>query len=118
MARQRKPDNETPEQARIRRMLEAVANNSDRSEKTSWNRKLDNMVKLVAKLTPIEDQIAELEAQKIPILDEVQALRNVMVNECIHPLDHLVYHDDHILCKFCNKRISVPREFADDAGEA
>lgn len=113
MARQRKPENETPEQARVRQMLESIANNSDRSEKTSWNRKMDNMVKLISKLSPIEDQIAELEAQKWPILDEVQELRNLMVKECIHPYDHLVYHDNHVRCKFCNKNISVPREFQD-----
>ena len=113
MARQRKPKDETPEQARIRQMLESIANNSDRSEKTSWNRKMDNMVKLLGRLQPLEDQIAELEAQKIPILDEVQALRQLMVKECIHPYDHLTYFEDHVVCKFCNRKISVPREFAD-----
>ena len=113
MARQRKPDNETPEQARIRQMLESIANNSDRSEKTSWNRKMDNMIKLLTKLGPLEDKIAALEAQKMPIIDEVQELRRLMVKECIHPFDQLVYHENHVLCKFCNRKISVPKEFAD-----
>ena len=112
MARQRKPENETPEQAHVRQMLESVANNADRSEKTSWNRKMDNMVKLLAQLTPLADQILELEAQKLPILDEIQKLRLVMVNECIHPYDHLTFFEDHITCKFCNKRLSVPKEFS------
>ena len=44
MARQRKPENETIGEARVRQLLESVANNADRSEKTSWNRKMDNMV--------------------------------------------------------------------------
>lgn len=113
MARQRKPENETVEEARVRQMLESIANNSDRSEKTSWNRKLDNMVKLIARLAPLEDQIAELEALKTPMIDDVQALRQVMVNECIHPYDHLTYFENHVNCKFCNRKISVPREFAD-----
>lgn len=118
MARQRKPENETEEQARIRQMLESIANNSDRSEKTSWNRKMDNMIKLISRLTPIEDQIAELEAQKLPILDDVQSLRHLMVKECIHPYDHLVYHENHVRCKFCNRKISVPAEFSDGSEEA
>ena len=113
MARQRKPENETVEQARTRQMLESIANNSDRSEKTSWNRKMDNMVKLISRLSPVEDQIAELEAKKIPILDDVQALRQVMVKECIHPYDHLTYFDNHVTCKFCTRKISIPREFVD-----
>jgi hypothetical protein len=113
MARQRKPENETLEQARVRQMLESIANNSDRSEKTSWNRKMDNMVKLLSRLTPIEDQMAELEAQRVPIIDDIQDLRQLMVKECIHPFDHLVYHDNHVKCKFCERNISVPKEFVD-----
>ena len=113
MARQRKPENETVEQARERQMLESIANKSNRSEKTSWNRKMDNMVKLISRLSPLEDQIAELEAQKMPIIDDVQSLRQEMTKECIHPYDHLTYFNDHVNCKFCNRKISVPREFAD-----
>ena len=110
MARQRKPDNETPEQTQIRQILESVANKSNRSEKTSWNRKMDNMITLISKLRPLEDQILEIEQQKLPILDQVQELRQIMVKECIHPFDHLVYFNNHILCKFCNRNLSVPKQ--------
>ncbi len=113
MARQRKPENETPEQARERQLLESIANNADRSEKTSWNRKLDNMVKLLAKLRPIENKILDLTEQKYPILDQVQALRLIMVKECVHPYDHLTFFDNHVQCKFCDRRISVPKDFVD-----
>lgn len=114
MARQRKPENETPEQARVRQLLETIANNSDRSEKTSWNRKMDNMIKLIAKLRPIEEQILDLESRKLPIIDEVQELRQLMIKECVHPYDHLTYFEDHIKCKFCERNISVPRDFLSD----
>ncbi len=108
MARNKKPENETPEEARIRRMLESVANNSTRSEKTSWNRKMDNMVKFIAELRPIEQQILELMAQKTPILDKIAELRLTMVKECIHPIEQLVYKEDHIECKFCGRKIQTP----------
>ena len=114
MARQRKPENETPEQARVRQLLETIANNSDRSEKTSWNRKMDNMIKLIAKLRPIEEQILDLESRKLPIIDEVQELRQLMIKECVHPYDHLTYFEDHMKCKFCERNISVPRDFLSD----
>jgi len=107
MARRTKPENETPDQENTRRRFEAIANNADRSAKTSWNRKMDNMVALLAKLRPIEDQIIELQNQKMPIFDEVQQLREVMVNECVHPYQHLVEHEDgSVLCKFCNRKIN------------
>lgn len=113
MARQRKPDNETSEESRVRQMLEAIANNADRSEKTSWNRKMDNMIKLIAKLRPLEEKILELEALKIPTLDQIHELRSVMVKECVHPFDHLTYFENYVRCKFCDRRISVPRDFVD-----
>jgi len=108
MARRPKPENETPEQELERRTFEAVANHSDRSEKTSWNRKMDNMVSLLAKLRPIEEKIIDLQGEKMPIFDEVQQLREVMVTECIHPYQHLVLLDDGVVeCKFCNRKITV-----------
>lgn len=111
MARQRKPENETVEESRVRQLLESIANNADRSEKTSWNRKLDNMVKLIAKMRPIEEEILKLTEQKLPVFDEIQELRLIMVKECVHPFDHLTYFEDHVRCKFCDRRISVPKEF-------
>ena len=41
MARQRKAEDETTEQAEIRRLCEKVANTANRSDKVSWNRKLE-----------------------------------------------------------------------------
>ena len=82
MARHKKPDDETVEQAEVRRILETIADNATRGEKVSWDRKMDNMVRLLAKLRPIEDKIVDLLAEKAPLLDEVQALRKEMVKEC------------------------------------
>ena len=50
MARRKKPENETTEQTRARRTLESIADNATRSEKVSWDRKMDNMVTLLSKL--------------------------------------------------------------------
>lgn len=112
MARKKKPERETEEQAKERRILETVSNASNRSEKTSWNRKMDNMVKLLARLRPIEERILQIiQEEKQPVLDEVEALRQMMVKECVHPYEHLVLKEDHVLCKFCDKRISIPGGF-------
>lgn len=108
MARRKKPENETAHEKEQRQLFESIANNANRSEKTSWNRKLENMVKLIAKLRPIERQLIALMEQKLPILDDIQALRQTMVKECVHPYEYLVQTDDGVLCKFCNKRIAIP----------
>ena len=109
MARKKKPLNETELEAEVRRELEQVANVASRSEKTSWNRKMNNMVKLLALLQPIEDKILELSAQKEPIFDEIQILRATMIKECIHPFEYLIRKEQHIECKFCGKKIGIKR---------
>lgn len=107
MARRKKPEGETPEQAKHRQLLEHIANFSTRSEKTSWHRKFDNLVKIVAKLEAYEERIFAIMAERQPILDELQELRRVMVHECVHPFEHLAITDEHIECKFCNRRFVV-----------
>lgn len=107
MARRKKPEGETPDQTKVRRLLESIADNATRSEKVAWDRKMNNMVTLLAKLRPIEDQILDLTAQKTPIIDEISALRHDMVRECTHPYTHLTIKDDVVLCKFCNRKFNV-----------
>jgi predicted nucleic acid-binding Zn-ribbon protein len=108
VARRKKPENETEEQAKERLLFEQISNHADRSEKTAWKRKLDNMEKLIEKLRPIEEKILDIiRDEKQPILDEIQALRQEMVKECVHPFEHLVQKDGHVECKFCNKRINA-----------
>lgn len=109
MPRRKKPQNETEKEAQIRRELESVANVASRSEKTSWNRKMNNMVKLLTYLEPIQDQLLQLHAQEMDILDEINILRAVMVKECVHPYDHLLHEGDYIKCKFCEKKLGLSK---------
>lgn len=110
MARRKKPEGETPEQARHRRIYESVCDHATRSEKVSWHRQMDNMVSLLAKLRPIEDKIIKLQAEKIPIMDDVAMLRARMVRDCVHPYEQLVLKEQHIQCKFCDKHFRIPTE--------
>ena len=110
MARRKRPANETEEEARIRKIFEDISNHATRGEKASWRRKMASMEKHLALLSPIEDQILELQAQKESIFDDIQVIRATMVNECIHPYDYLIYKEDHVVCKFCNKQVSIPND--------
>lgn len=91
--------------------LDEVANHANRREKISWERKMQNMQKLIEKLEPIDAQIQELMAEKDPILQDIIELRKLMVTQCIHPRDSLVeveHEDMHLAsCKFCNKKIRM-----------
>lgn len=111
MSRRKKPEDETTEESKHRHLLEHIANFSSRSEKTSWNRKMDNMVKLLSKLPDIEDKIFEImKNEKQPVLDEISELRRSMVFECIHPFEQLALHETHVVCKFCNRSFGIPNE--------
>lgn len=115
MARRKAPENETDKEQVERHLKEAIFNASDRSEKTSWNRKMDKMVSLMSQLRPIEEEIVELQAKKIPIFDEIQQLRLTMIKECVHPYEYLTIRDDHAMCKFCDKKIRLPDVDTKDA---
>jgi predicted nucleic acid-binding Zn-ribbon protein len=109
MARRKKPENETPEEAKLRLQLESIANHANRSEKTAWKRKLNNMEGLIEKLHPIEEEILKiLSEKKQPLLDEIAELRALMVKDCIHPYEHLIMKEDGFVeCKFCGKKLKV-----------
>lgn len=109
MARRKKPKNETEEQIEQRLLMERISNVANRSEKTAWKRKLNNMEKLLDELRPIEEKIITIIAEeKQPMLDKIAELRTIMVNDCVHPYEHLCVKDVYVECKFCNKKLKVP----------
>jgi hypothetical protein len=81
-----------------------------------WYRKLKNLQALVADANTIEQQILELQEQKMPIYDEIAQLRSTMVDECCHPLEFLLEQDNWeengityklVKCKFCERTLSI-----------
>jgi hypothetical protein len=120
MPRMRKPENESEDEAKVRRVLEQVANHASRPEKTSWQRKRDNMESMVRQLRPLEDKILEIYASMQPIKDDIEGLRYEMVKDCIHPFDLLKYKPDedgnfYVECKFCESKMR-PAIFVEDDG--
>jgi hypothetical protein len=92
------------------RDLKNVANIKDKNEKLSWTRRQKKIEEMVTEMQPISDQILELMAQRQEIIDKIQTLRKQMVKECIHPKNSLVHKQTYIECKFCNAKLSIPRE--------
>lgn len=110
MARRKKPESETKEQERCRKIKLQISDAYTRSEKTSWNRKMDNMNVMYERIRTIENLILDLQVQKMPLFDQLQQLREQMVQECIHPYDQLEVYPTHVECKFCGRKISLPKE--------
>jgi hypothetical protein len=92
------------------RDLKNVANIKDKNEKLSWTRRQKKIEEMVIEMQPIEDQILVLTTQRQEVLDKIQVLRKQMVKECIHPKNSLVHKETYIECKFCNAKLSIPRE--------
>jgi len=106
--RMKKPENESPEDAKIRQQKEFIANTSTRSEKTAWNRKYNNITKLIdGELSAIEDEYLVLFFKREKALDKVAKLRSAMVDECVHPFDQLIHKTTFVECKFCNRKIGI-----------
>lgn len=114
MARRRVPENETVEQATVRKNLQLVADHAPRGEKVSFERKMVRLQGLVEQVRPIEDQISDLLVQKAPLIDQIAELRAEMVHECIHPFASLVDRGTHIHCSFCDRKLIPTKYVAQD----
>lgn len=90
--------------------LKNVSSIPDKNEKLSWTRRQKRIEQMVEDLTPIVDEILALTAKRNEVLDKIQEIRKQMVKECIHPKNSLVHNGNNITCKFCNAKLSIPRE--------
>lgn len=92
------------------RDIKAVTNTKDKNEKLSWTRRQKSMEKIIEEdINPLSEKIMELESARLVLYDKIMAAREQMVKECIHPKGSLLHMDTHILCKFCNRKLSIPR---------
>ena len=87
--------------------LEAVSKDADKNMRLAWRRKEKKMEELLENLEPLNQESLDLMSRKQPILDEITELRTKMVHECVHPTKLLVHKGTHIMCKFCNKKLSI-----------
>lgn len=92
------------------KMKNQVCELADRSDKTSWNRKLKNITKLINEVQELEEEIQKIHEKKIPLLDKIAEYRAEMVDTCIHPEEYLTVHEGSVKCKFCEKTIKVIKQ--------
>lgn len=97
----------TPELAA--KHIAAVSAYHGKNAKLTWNRKIKKMAGLIEQVGVYEQRILDITLEKQPTLDEIAILRAEMVKECIHPKNHVVHAGTYLVCKFCDKNISIPR---------
>lgn len=102
----------TPET--MEKQLEAISKHADKNERLSWIRKKKKLEELVDLLIPFEERIFAIILEKQPIVDEIAELRSEMVKVCIHPKTTLAHFDTYVLCKFCDRKLSLPVVTEDD----
>ncbi len=98
--------------------LDAIAALAPKAEKLAWKRKEKKMQGFIEDIGKIEDQILELVKAKMPLDDEISELREVMVKDCIHQKSDLTHVGTHVICKFCERKLSIPRRAYDAMVEA
>jgi hypothetical protein len=94
----------------IQKDLNAISTTKNKNERLSWKRKYDKMQEVIAnEIKPLEDSILTILEKKMQAADRLEDLRKQMVKECVHPKNSLVHRGDHVECKFCNVKLSLPR---------
>jgi hypothetical protein len=85
-----------------------ISNHPSKNERVAWKRKHKKMQSIIEeKVAPLEEKILELIMEKQVHLDEVIEIRDTLSKECIHSKEFLVNKGDHVLCKFCNRKLRV-----------
>lgn len=89
-------------------LFNEIANHATKNERIAWKRKQKKLETIIAeKISPIEDEILRLTMEKQTHMDEVVALREIMVKECVHPAEFLVRNERGVVCKFCLARLRL-----------
>lgn len=94
---------------RFTKMLDVIASHATKNEIATFARRRKSIEKFIdSKINPLENEILDINAKLEPLYDELKALREDMVDICVHPRDLLILKDGYIECKFCGAKLGVP----------
>lgn len=95
----------------ISQKLDIVASHATKNEIATFARRRKSIERFIdVKISPLENELLDINAKLQPLYDELKALRDDMVNICVHPRDLLIYKDSYIECKFCGAVLGVPNK--------
>lgn len=98
-------------ESQIEEDLNKISSYKRKNERLAFIRKRKKLEGLVDKLKPIEDKVLEIYTnERNPVMEEIQALRSVMIKDCVHPKDMLVHKGVYVECKFCQSKLLLKRD--------
>lgn len=85
-----------------------ISSKLENSDKVFFNRKNIELKEKLAELEVLIIEVNEIELRKIPILDEIKAIRDSIVHRCTHPKEYLVQEAENIfICSFCDIKLNI-----------
>lgn len=102
-------DNMLDEEA-ANRELQEVSKFADKNQRLAFRRKEKRIEELIERLRPFEEEKLKIILEMQPIMDEIKKVRETMVDDCVHPIKHLVHKGSYVECKFCNTKIRLNRD--------
>lgn len=86
---------------------------ADASDYATWRRRQKRLEGMIEKLRPLNDKMIEIHAKRIPLLKDIDSLRDEMTSLCVHPRETLQHEGTHIVCKFCNRSLTINAQTED-----
>lgn len=89
----------------FKRKVKIITSAAPKNDRMAWLRLNREMTKHVSQLDEYNKDLFELNSKRQHIIEHIDELRVKMVNECIHPEDHLTLKGNDVFCKFCDRRL-------------
>lgn len=91
----------------VNELFEKISNISPNNDKLAWRRLYKELQRHLIEYENINNQFLEVKSKRMTLNKIINEMREKMVNECVHPKTELVYKGDHVVCKFCEKRLKL-----------
>lgn len=94
-------------EAEVSELFERVSTIAPNNDRLAWKRLYKELQRHLIEYKDINDNYLEMKAKRLTLNKTISEMREKMVNECVHPKTELVYKGDHVVCKFCEKRLKL-----------
>lgn len=91
----------------VNELFEKISNISPNNDKLAWRRLYKELQRHLTEYETINNEFLEVKTKRMTLNKTINEMREKMVNECVHPKTELVYKGDHVVCKFCEKRLKL-----------
>ena len=91
----------------VNELFEKISNISPNNDKLAWRRLYKELQRHLIEYETINNEFLEVKTKRMTLNKTINEMREKMVNECVHPKTELVYKGDHVVCKFCEKRLKL-----------